>query len=241
MSPSAEKVSSQAAAALLEVPRPIPSAFQVPTPRRLGGLTDAARWAPVLTPTLARAAPSTSARVVARLAPLTPERTTNLVLVVGRAHREGRNVWLRARLPVLPNGTIAWVSREALGSYTFVQTRLIIDLRRLTATLYRKRKAILRVPVGIGTSEFPTPTGHFYIRNRLAGFNDPFYGPIAFGTSARSPTLTDWPADGFVGIHGTNRPDLVPGRVSHGCIRMRNPDIRRLAVLMPVGTPVTIR
>ena len=45
---------------------------------------------------------------------------------------------------------------------------------------------------------------------------------------------------GFVGIHGTDRPELLPGRVSHGCIRMRNPDILRLGRLMPVGTPVTI-
>jgi lipoprotein-anchoring transpeptidase ErfK/SrfK len=64
---------------------------------------------------------------------------------------------------------------------------------------------------------------------------------VAFGTSARSPTLTDWPAGGFVGIHGTDRPDLLPGRVSHGCVRMRNDDILRLADLLPVGTPLTIR
>jgi lipoprotein-anchoring transpeptidase ErfK/SrfK len=53
--------------------------------------------------------------------------------------------------------------------------------------------------------------------------------------------LTDWPAGGFVGIHGTNQPQLLPGRVSHGCIRMRNSDILRLAALMPIGTPLTIR
>jgi lipoprotein-anchoring transpeptidase ErfK/SrfK len=34
---------------------------------------------------------------------------------------------------------------------------------------------------------------------------------------------------------------LIPGQVSHGCIRMRNRDILRLARLMPVGTPLTIR
>jgi lipoprotein-anchoring transpeptidase ErfK/SrfK len=52
--------------------------------------------------------------------------------------------------------------------------------------------------------------------------------------------LTDGPAGGFIGIHGTDQPQLLPGRVSHGCIRLRNSDIRRLAQLMPVGTPVTI-
>jgi len=79
------------------------------------------------------------------------------------------------------------------------------------------------------------------VRNRLTRYRSPMYGPVAFGTSARSPRATDWPAGGFVGIHGTDRPDLVPGRVSHGCIRMRNADILALARRMPVGTPVTIR
>jgi lipoprotein-anchoring transpeptidase ErfK/SrfK len=64
---------------------------------------------------------------------------------------------------------------------------------------------------------------------------------LAFGTSARSTSVSDWPAGGFVGIHGTNRPDLIPGQVSHGCIRMANPDIVRLARLMRVGTPLTVR
>jgi lipoprotein-anchoring transpeptidase ErfK/SrfK len=68
----------------------------------------------------------------------------------------------------------------------------------------------------------------------------PFYGPVAFGTSARSRVLTDWPAGGFIGIHGTDQPEQIPGRISHGCIRMRNTDILRLARLMPIGTPLTI-
>ena len=87
----------------------------------------------------------------------------------------------------------------------------------------------------------PTPRGRFYVRNKLTRFRNPFYGPIAFGTSARSAILTDWPAGGFIGIHGTNRPDLLPGAVSHGCIRLRNAAIRRLARLMPIGTPLTVR
>jgi lipoprotein-anchoring transpeptidase ErfK/SrfK len=35
-------------------------------------------------------------------------------------------------------------------------------------------------------------------------------------------------------------PALVPGRVSHGCIRMRNADILTLARRMPIGTPLRI-
>jgi lipoprotein-anchoring transpeptidase ErfK/SrfK len=67
------------------------------------------------------------------------------------------------------------------------------------------------------------------------------YGVYAFGTSAYSPTLTDWPGGGIVGIHGTNQPALIPGRISHGCVRVRNRDITRLRRMMPLGTPVLIR
>ena len=46
--------------------------------------------------------------------------------------------------------------------------------------------------------------------------------------------LTDWPGGGFIGIHGTDAPGLIPGHVSHGCIRLRNAAILRLARLLPM-------
>jgi lipoprotein-anchoring transpeptidase ErfK/SrfK len=132
------------------------------------------------------------------------------------------------------------VPRAALSGYRSVRTRLVVDLERRRATLLRDGAAVLRAPVGIGQPQWPTPRGRFYVRNKLVRYRSAFYGPLAFGTSARSPVLTDWPGGGFVGIHGTNQPELIPGQISHGCIRMRNPDIERLGKLMPVGTPITI-
>ena len=116
----------------------------------------------------------------------------------------------------------------------------LLDRDRLQATLRRDGRVIFRTVVGIGRPGARTPPGEFYVRDRLTRYASPQYGPIAFGTSARSDQLTDWPAGGFVGIHGTDRPDLLPGAVSHGCIRMPNPAIRRLSRLMPIGTPLTI-
>jgi lipoprotein-anchoring transpeptidase ErfK/SrfK len=190
--------------------------------------------------TAARAAPAAAAPVVTRLSPRTPEGTRNTVAVLERTRDRSGKAWVRVSLAVLPNGTTGWVPRAALGGYGTVHTRLDVDLTRLRATLYSDGRAVFAAPVGIGTASSPTPAGRFYVRNRLARYRSAAYGPIAFGTSARSPTATDWPAGGFVGIHGTDRPDLVPGRISHGCIRMRNPDIRELARRMPVGTPVTL-
>ena len=184
--------------------------------------------------------PAPGAAVVARLGTRTPEGTTNIVAVLARATAADGGVWVKARLPVLPNGTTGWVPRSALGGYATVTTRLVVDRRRLNATLLRDGRRVLRVPIGVGMPATPTPAGEFYVRNRLIRFRSPFYGPVAFGTSARSATVTDWPGGGFVGIHGTDQPELLPGRVSHGCIRMRNTDVRRLARLMPIGTPVSI-
>jgi len=82
--------------------------------------------------------------------------------------------------------------------------------------------------------------GRFWIRSRLRGLRDnPAYGPYAFGTGAYS-VLSDWPGGGVVGIPGTDKPHLIPGRPSHGCIRVPNSAIARLWHLMPIGTPVTI-
>jgi hypothetical protein len=196
------------------------------------GLT---RWAHVLRPTAARVAPSRSARVITVVSDRTPEGTKNLVLAL-----ESRGAWVRVRLAVLPNGTTGWMPRAALGPYRGVWTHLVVNRARMTATLLRRGKVIFRAPVGVGRSYLPTPRGEFYVRVKLSGFNDPMYGPIAFGTSGRAPNLTGWPGGGYIGIHGTNKPELLPGAVSHGCVRLKNPDIRRLAGLMPVGTPVTV-
>ena len=56
---------------------------------------------------------------------------------------------------------------------------------------------VFRAPVAVGAPGTRTPGGRFYVRDRLSGFASPMYGPLAFGTNARSPTLTDWPGGGL--------------------------------------------
>jgi hypothetical protein len=217
----------------------LPSAFDI---HHLVPLSDPAadtRWAPVLRATVARSEPSPKAAAVGRLPTITPDGTTNIVVVDGEADVD-RASWVRVGLSVLPNGTEGWVPRSSLGGWSFVDTRLVIDRARFTATLYGAGRVIFRARVGVGAPGTPTPAGQFYVRDRLNGFSSPIYGPLAFGTNARSPTLTDWPGGGVVGIHGTNQPGLIPGRISHGCIRLTNAAILKLGKLMPVGTPVTI-
>lgn len=205
-------------------------------------LTDnkVARWATVWTRTVARAAPSATAEAVATLATRTSDDTQNIVLVLGAVDVNPRETWFRVRLPILPNNSTGWVRGDSLGRLFSVHTHLYVDRKRLTATLKRDGLTIFRATIGIGVLSSPTPRGEFYIRNKLTRFADPSYGPVAFGTNGRSAVLTDWPGGGFIGVHGTNRPELLPGRVSHGCIHMRNADLLLLARLMPVGTPLSI-
>jgi hypothetical protein len=191
---------------------------------------------------VARTAPRATARTIARLRLKTPDGTDELVLVLARTRDAAGRVWLRVRLPIRPNNSTGWVPADDLGALQPLRTWLRVDTRRLRATLIRSGKAVFRAEIGVGQSQWPTPRGNFYIRSELTGYGaaGSFYGPVAFGTSAISDTLTDWPGGGVVGIHGTSLPQLIPGRVSHGCVRLRNQDILRLERLMPVGTPVTV-
>jgi hypothetical protein len=216
-----------------------PSGDQVRTLSRPGTLS---RWAFVDRRVAARARPDADALIVGRLELKTEDGTDELVLALATTRGADGRRWVRVRLPIRPVGRTGWVPMSALEPLVRVKTWLRVDLRRLRATLIRSGRVVFRAPVAVGRSKWPTPRGEFYIRNKFVGFpRDTIYGALAFGTSAKSEVLTDWPRGGIVGIHGTDRPELIPGRVSHGCIRMRNRDILRLGRLMPVGTPLTIR
>jgi hypothetical protein len=226
-------------AALAALPQPL-TGFAIPRPRLLSDHSGATRWAAVLSATEARTRPSRSSPGVVRVSTRTPEGTTNLVVVIGEAVVHGVD-WVHARLAVLPDSRTGWLPRSALGGWQFVTTRLVIDRARQTLTLLRSGRVVFRARVGVGKPSTPTPAGQFYIRDRLTRYASAEYGPLAFGTSARSAYETDWPAGGFIGIHGTDQPGLIPGRISHGCIRLRNAAILTLGRLLPIGTPVTIR
>ncbi len=189
---------------------------------------------------VARAAPSGKARRVGELTTRTQDRTDELVGVLTSRTVRGEE-WLQVQLPVKPTGATGWIPRSAVGELRQVATWLRIDTGNQRLTLVRDGKVVFTAPVGVGQKRWPTPKGSFYVRDRLVPKQrgGP-YGALAFGTSARSRVLTDWPGGAFIGIHGTNQPGLLPGRVSHGCVRLSDADILRLDDLMPVGTPMTI-
>jgi hypothetical protein len=223
-------------------PAPAP-AKQSPKPEyaKLSDEREITRWASPLERALVRTRPSSKARRITRLRYDTEDGYPEVYLTLRSYTGPHGMVWVEVRLPMRPNGRKGWVPRSALGGLHMVNTFLRIDKRSLRATLYRAGRPIWRARVGVGKRSTPTPSGNFWIREKLGALSGgTIYGPLAFGTAAYS-RLSDWPGGGVIGIHGTNEPGLIPGRPSHGCVRVRNRAILRLGKLMPVGTPVLIR
>ena len=108
-------------------------------------------------------------------------------------------------------------------------------------TLFRDGRRVLSSTAAIGAPATPTPTGRFYVNQRLIPL-DPHgpFGPGAVGISAFSNVLTGWTQGGPVAIHGTDAPWSIGHAVSNGCIRLPNPVLRRLFRQAIGGTPVVI-
>jgi hypothetical protein len=207
---------------------------------RLSDERTTTKWAHTadLQPVFSR--PSGKARRVARLRLLTEDRFAEVYLVLSSWKNSTGNTWLKIRVPRRPNGLTGWVRASALGQLHTVHTLLRVNKHTLRLTLYDNGRKRLSARIGVGKGGTPTPSGHFWIREKFRVGGNTLYGPRAIGTSAYAPYLTDWPGGGVVGLHGTNQPSLIPGRPSHGCIRLRNADILRLYKLAPKGTPIDI-
>ncbi|HEX8205137.1 MAG TPA: L,D-transpeptidase [Solirubrobacteraceae bacterium] len=204
---------------------------------RLSDERTTTRWATPAQLGPVHAAPSGASRGVARLRFRNEDGLPEVYLALSSREVDGVE-WVRIRVPQRPNGTKGWVRRSSLGPLHLVRTRLLVNRRTLRATLFRKGQKVWSSRIGVGAPSTPTPAGRFWVRSRLRGMGG-VYGPVAFGTAAYS-VLSEWPGGGVIGIHGTDEPGLLPGRVSHGCVRVPNGAIRRLARKMPIGTPVRI-
>lgn len=149
--------------------------------------------------------------------------------------------WYRVQLPIKPNGVTGFVRAAAVDTGR-VRSRVLVDLSAKRLTLFRNGKPALRTTVAVGSSATPTPTGRYYVNQRLIPPDDSGpYGPAAIGISAYSNVLTGWVQGGPVAIHGTNEPWSIGRAVSNGCIRVHNDVLRRLFRVTPAGTPVVIR
>lgn len=121
-----------------------------------------------------------------------------------------------------------------------------LDARML---LYLQGDEVVKAwEVGIGKEGHETPVGCYVVGDKQT---DPSWMPVGgpqlpFG-HPDNPLGTRWIAwyqgghSTSYGIHGTSDPSGVGGRVSQGCVRMRNEDVQELFDLLPVGATVVVQ
>ena len=205
--------------------------------------TDRITWVGrVLAPVTARRSPTRTGKAITVVQPIAPLGRGATVRQVTGARRDGDGrLWVRAKLPIRPNEVQGWIPADVMRFNT-TPMRIRIDLSALRLDLFANGRRVMRVPVAVGTPQNPTPTGHFaiaeMIRTRTEGA---FLGPIVFPMTAYSETLSDFAGgNGRAAIHGTSVPSSVGTRASHGCVRLLNRDIVRVARRVRPGTPVDI-
>lgn len=163
------------------------------------------------------------------------------LLVVGAQRDTDGDPWFEVSLPIRPNGTTGWMRGYELRVHRS-EDRVVIDLSDRTLHRFHRGSLVDRYSVGVGTAASPTTTGTFFVWAQVPQSTS--YGPYgihALGLSGFSDTYTEWEgSNGRIAIHGTADPGDRGQRVSHGCVRVYNPDMASLTDL-PMGTPVVIR
>jgi lipoprotein-anchoring transpeptidase ErfK/SrfK len=108
-------------------------------------------------------------------------------------------------------------------------------------------------PVTIGSGQTESPLGEFKVKG-VARMPDFRWDKMMLEKGERSsdahllppgpnnPVGVVWIAlnKPGIGIHGTDDPDSIGRSASHGCIRLANWDVARVAAMVKTGVPVTI-
>jgi lipoprotein-anchoring transpeptidase ErfK/SrfK len=125
------------------------------------------------------------------------------------------------------------------------QVELRVQLGDRQVQVYQNEELLGTYPIAVGKAGWETPTGRFRV---FAMRKDPAWThPITREVvpPGENPLGDRWIAfwtdgDHQVGFHGTQDESSVGAPVSHGCLRMRNQDIRKLYELVKLGTIVVV-
>jgi lipoprotein-anchoring transpeptidase ErfK/SrfK len=126
----------------------------------------------------------------------------------------------------------------------------VIVIRRSLNKLFLYDGMKLRRDFGVATgqSRYPTPLGKYEI---VVKWRNPWWYPPASDWAKDATPIPPGPGNPLgtrwmglsapaVGIHGTPDPASIGYSVSHGCIRMRIPEVEWLFTQVEIGTPVYI-
>ena len=128
---------------------------------------------------------------------------------------------------------------------------LTIDRSGYRLRLFRRLRYARSYGIAVGAAGTETPTGLYRIQSKQVNPawhapNRPWAGSYAGktvpGGAPDNPLKARWLGiAGGVGIHGTGEPWSIGSAASHGCIRMRVPDVIDLYGRVPLGSQVLIR
>lgn len=227
---------SGAGAALAPVDSP-PAASTVAPPEPLRPLPGESLGAAVRSPVALRAAPSPSARVLARVGRRTRFHSPTLMAVVRR-----RGAWVGVVHESLGNGRIGWVRADRVRLLR-EQWSIVVDLSDRQATLRFKGRPYRSFPVAVGKDSTPTPPGRYGVTDRLStGAAGSSYGCCVLALSGRQPNVAqEWPGGDRLAIHGTNAPASIGQAASSGCLRASERSMRLLIAKVPLGSRVVLR
>lgn len=142
-----------------------------------------------------------------------------------------------------PVGRTGWISLEGMAT-TATRTMLVADLSDREITAYRACRPMFTVRSAIGRPGSPSPTGRFWVSDRIAvpAAQQGSFGTFAFGLSTVQPNLpAGWTGGDQMAIHGTGAPGSIGEAASAGCLRVGEDALRRLKPLLDLGTPVVIQ
>ncbi len=124
--------------------------------------------------------------------------------------------------------------------------RLVIRLSKRRVFYYEGTQEITSYPIAVGKKGWETPRGSFAIINmvRDPAWQHPWNGEI-MPPGPDNPLGDRWIgfwSDGknMIGFHGTPNEESVGRAASHGCIRMKNNDVRALFEKVAIGAPVIV-
>lgn len=148
--------------------------------------------------------------------------------------------WLKVQIPVRPNGTEAWIRVED-AEITSHRYRAEVNLTERAVTVWDGPEIVVETTAVIGKTSSPTPLGSFFVNDLVEKWDSSAYGPHILSLSGFSEAMETFGGGiPVIAIHGTNRPELMGGAHSNGCIRIPNDVIKVLAETVPIGTPVDI-
>jgi lipoprotein-anchoring transpeptidase ErfK/SrfK len=155
---------------------------------------------------------------------------------------ETQGDWLKALLPIRPNGSTGWVRRSdvTLGQTPY---EIRISLADHKLVMMKDGQQVLESATVNGAPRTPTPPGTYYITDPVDLRSAPngAYGAFALGISGFSEVLFEFNGGpGQLAVHGTPTPQDVGRDISNGCVRVPNDIIVQIATAVPLGTPVII-